>query len=405
MMRLRLFAAAALVMLATAVTAGPAAADLPVRWDASVFLTGGQDPDHVAGANDFNCKPSAAHPNPVVLVHGLLATMGDNWGAMAPLLKNNGFCVFAITYGRHPGMNYFGGLTQMQPSAKELDGFVKHVLAATGAKKIDIVGHSEGTVMPRWWMSFMGGAALVDRYVMLTPLWDGTRLASTDVMLAAAKALSPSMEPAIDQLFDSGGCGSCPQFVHGSQYLADVDKVGKALGDVQYTDIVTTHDELVVPYTSGILNAPHVKNYVLQDLCPTDYAEHAAVAYDPMAAQLMLNALDPAHARPVPCVTMTPAGASSSPEVGLAKGDGSVKGERHSCTRGRAVTVKVRPRHGERITRILAYAGGRQVASRRGHALRSISIHGLRPGRQHIRLRLVSARHARSVERTVTVPC
>jgi triacylglycerol esterase/lipase EstA (alpha/beta hydrolase family) len=394
----------AAVLAALCATAAPAAlaGDLPVRWDATVFLSGGQDPDHVPGANDFNCKPSAAHPNPVVLVHGLLATMGDNWATMSPLLKNNGFCVFALTYGRHDGMKYFGGLTQMQGSAVELDALVKRVLQSTGAQKIDLVGHSEGTVMPRWWMSFMGGAKLVDRYVMLTPLWDGTKLAGSDVLLAAGKSLSPDAEATFGAGFDAAGCGSCPQFVHGSQYLADVDKVGKALGDVRYTNIVTKYDELVIPYTSGILDAPRVKNFVLQDVCAKDYSEHAAVAYDPMAAQLMLNALDPAHARPVPCVDMTPAGASSSPAVGLAK-DGDSGRER--CTHGEPETVRVRPRDGERIERIVAYVGAKRIASRRGRARRAIEIRGLAPGTHRIRLRLVGAKHTRTIRRTVAVRC
>ena len=403
-MRLRL---TALLLAAAAFSAAPAhaAEPLPVTWNASIFIAGGQQPDTVAGANDFSCKPSARHPNPVVLVHGLIATMGDNWGAMAPLLKNNGFCVFGLTYGRHPGMSYFGGLTKMEDSAVELDALVKHVLQATGAKKIDIVGHSEGTVMPRWWMSYMGGAKLVDRYVMLTPLWDGTKLAASDVLLSTGKALSPDMEPLAESSFETLGCGSCPEFVHGSRYLADVDKVGKALGDVRYTDIVTKYDELVIPYTSGILTAPRVTNFVLQDVCPTDYSEHAAVAFDPMAAQLMLNALDPAHARKPPCVVMTPAGTNESPDVGLSQDAGGVQGERTACRRGRSIDVRVHPRRHERIRSITAYAGGRRVASRRGHALRSIRITGLTPGSHRIRLRLSGSRGQRTAVVRRTVRC
>jgi triacylglycerol lipase len=76
---------------------------------------------------------------------------------------------------------------------------------------------------------------------------------------------------------------------------------GAAVPGVTYTTIPTIHDELVVPYTSGILHAPNVTNEVLRDVCPDDLSEHAAEALDPVVAQLVLNALDPANAKPVSC--------------------------------------------------------------------------------------------------------
>ncbi|HYL72189.1 MAG TPA: alpha/beta fold hydrolase, partial [Candidatus Dormibacteraeota bacterium] len=110
------------------------------------------------GANNWSCKPSSAHPRPVVLVHGLLGTAQDNWYTMAPLLANHGYCVFALTYGADSGNPYFGGLLDMETSATQMQAFVQRVLQATGARKVDLVGHSEGTVMPRYWMEFLGGA-------------------------------------------------------------------------------------------------------------------------------------------------------------------------------------------------------------------------------------------------------
>ena len=50
------------------------------------------------------------------------------------------------------------------------------VLAATGAAKVDLVGHSQGGMMPRYYLKFLGGAALVNRLVALAPSNHGTTL-------------------------------------------------------------------------------------------------------------------------------------------------------------------------------------------------------------------------------------
>jgi triacylglycerol lipase len=67
---------------------------------------------------------------------------------------------------------------------------------------------------------------------------------------------------------------------------------------------MTRYDEFVMPYTSGHLDGPAVTNVVLQDVCPGDITEHAAEAADPVTAQVVINALDPAHARPVVCLPL-----------------------------------------------------------------------------------------------------
>ncbi len=173
--------------------------------------------------------------------------------------------------------------------------------------KVDLVGHSEGTVMPRYYMEFLGGAAKVHRYVMLTPLWHGTNLLGAATLVSLAELIDPQAAQAFIHAFGSTtGCGSCQEFLTGSAFMRNLNAHGMALPGVIYTNVVTRYDELVVPYSSGILHAPGVTNHVLQDQCPIDFSEHVWAAFDPVAAQDVLNALDPVHARRVPCVPVVP---------------------------------------------------------------------------------------------------
>jgi triacylglycerol lipase len=253
------------------------------------------------GANDFACEPSSEHPRPLVLVHGLSASQGTNWSYLSPILKDAGYCVFSLTYGRDARLDDFpyspGGVVRMQRSSKELKAFVARVLEATGARKVDLVGHSEGTVMPRWYLEKRGGARYVNRFVALTPLWRGTEIGGTALIRDLAKpwGLSGPIVDAVASL-----CGSCPQFLRGSHFMNTLNRDGEAIDGIKHTNIMTATDELVVPYTSGRMNDGG-RNIVLQKVCPADLSEHAAVAFDPVVAQLILNALDPAAARPATC--------------------------------------------------------------------------------------------------------
>jgi triacylglycerol lipase len=257
------------------------------------------------GANNWSCKPSAAHPRPVVLVHGLSATMGENWAFMSPMLARHGYCVFALTYGLAPGETFVGGVIPMEQSSHELAAFVDRVLAATGAAKVDIVGHSEGTVMPRYYIKHLGGAAKVDHMVALTPLYNGTNLLDLGQLALLGEKLNPAATGAILNVVATL-CGSCPEFLVGSPYLNELNQGGGAVAGITYTNIMSRYDELVSPYTSGYLDAPNSTNIVLQNQCALDLAEHAGVAFDPIAGQDILDALDPAHAKSPACTVVLP---------------------------------------------------------------------------------------------------
>ncbi len=73
---------------------------LPVVHNVSAALPYVFHPDGApAGANDPTCK-STKHPTPVILVPATVATMGENYATLSPLLKNNGYCVFSFNYGK-----------------------------------------------------------------------------------------------------------------------------------------------------------------------------------------------------------------------------------------------------------------------------------------------------------------
>jgi triacylglycerol esterase/lipase EstA (alpha/beta hydrolase family) len=259
------------------------------------------------GANDWSCRPSAQHPYPVVLVHGTLENMAGNWYTLSSLLSDAGYCVFALNYGQEagrvvgfPGALPPGGTGPIAASAGELAAFVERVLAATGAAKVDLVGHSQGGMMPRYYLKFLGGAEKVHTLVGLSPSNHGTTVDGLTSLLALLRGGSET--GALELV-----CGpSCEEQFQGSDFLTDLNAGGDTVPGVSYTVIETRYDEVVTPYTSAFLLGPAVSNIELQQQCPLDASEHLATPFDHVALRDVLNALDPAHARAPSCGPVLP---------------------------------------------------------------------------------------------------
>src|SRR6201989_1802684 len=154
--------------VAVATAAGLALAIAPGAHAAAVTppdLSGLLPATSPPGTNDFTCKPTAAHPSPVVLVHGTFEDATENWSLVAPQIKAAGYCIVP-SQSRHPA-------TPPSPAGQR-ERSVDAVLAAAGARKVSLVGHSQGGMMPRWYIKFLGGAAKVDDLVGLAPSNHGT---------------------------------------------------------------------------------------------------------------------------------------------------------------------------------------------------------------------------------------
>ncbi|MEV0412194.1 alpha/beta fold hydrolase [Streptomyces sp. NPDC050448] len=251
-----------------------------------------------SGWNDWSCKPSAAHPRPVVLVHGTFGNSVDNWLGFAPYLVHRGYCVYSLDYGQLPGVPFFNGLGPIDKSAGQLDVFVDRVLASTGAAKTDIVGHSQGGMMPNYYLKFLGGGPKVNALIGLAPDNHGTTLDGLTQLLPYF--------PGAQDLISSATPGLADQ-IAGSAFVTKLNAGGDTVPGVQYTVIATKYDEVVTPYRTGFLQGTgsNVRNVVLQDLCPLDLSEHVAIGLtDRIAWHEALNALDPAHANRTTCASV-----------------------------------------------------------------------------------------------------
>jgi triacylglycerol lipase len=211
-----------------------------------------------------------------VLVNGTFEPMIKNWMTLSPALKDAGYCVYGFNYG------YTNGVPQtaaMEGSAEELSRFVNSVLGASGAKKVNLVGHSQGGLMPLYYLKYLGGATKVNALVGIAPATHGS-----DTF-----GLSGYSDPAVENPL----CPACSQAGAGSSFLQKVAAGGDTLPGVFYTTIATKYDAVATPYTSQALVGPEkqVTNVVLQDFCPLDVVEHDQAPNDPVVRQLVLAAL------------------------------------------------------------------------------------------------------------------
>lgn len=259
--------------------------------------------------NDWDCRPTEQHPRPVILVHGTFLNRQDNWAYLAPSLANEGYCVFALTYGAHPQapwpINAVGGVRAMEEGAAELDLFVDRVRAATGAEMVDLVGHSQGTIMPAVYVNDLGGHRYVQNYVGLGSVWRGSTAFFLSTVFDAFEQVGIRDE--VEHFFRTVGCGACNQVLAGSDFFHHLWRNGTPYHpDVEYTNILTRYDEIVTPYTSGYVEAPNATNHVVQDFCEQDFSEHVSIVTDPVARDLVLQALDPGTPREVSCEFVPP---------------------------------------------------------------------------------------------------
>lgn len=260
------------------------------------------------------CRPTAEHPRPVVLVHGTWSEAASTWEKLEPALREQGYCVFTITYGkRTPGslQNLFDlvGGGSIRDSARTLASFVDGVRRQTGARQVDIVGHSQGALVARQYMKFNGGTDardpsrnVVNTLVSLAGTNHGTSFNRNQFIGAVAEALGI---PVVRLASLAVGPSYIEQMI-GSPFLTALNKGGDTRPGVRYVAIGTRDDTMVTPPERTFLVAgpgATVRNVWVQDGCPTATVDHMQITSDPRSMWLVLDALDPTYraSHPAPC--------------------------------------------------------------------------------------------------------
>lgn len=249
-----------------------------------------------SGFDNWSCKPSAAHPNPLVLLHGLGGNGPGNYSYLGPYLAAKGYCAFTLTYGQATPTIPVGGTVSITQSSAEIAAFVQQVRQATGAAKVDLVGHSEGAFQSIYGPKIRGYAGQVGKVVALAPPTHGTTFGG---LVSVGDFLG--LRPLVDQVLREYGCPACDELIVGGSAVDQLTTGPIAQPGVNYTVIASRFDALVTPHETSFIREPGVTNKFVQDVCPLDLVGHVGLAFDPTVAQLVANALDPAHAKRVVC--------------------------------------------------------------------------------------------------------
>ncbi|QWF82710.1 esterase/lipase family protein [Amycolatopsis sp. CA-230715] len=267
-----------------------------VLWAAGALFAAAPAQAAGGGTNDFSCRPSAAHPEPVVLLHGTFATYYEDINFLQADLAARGYCTFSLTYGAYPGFPFVGGLKPVAESSLEIKDYVEKVRAETGAAKVDIVGHSEGGLQSLYVTKMHGISEHIKRVVAIAPPTHGTDAAG---LVKLADKLLPGGRSTLDTIVKALGIPVLSDEFPGGPAITALTTGPIAQSGVAYTIITSRFDEIVTPPETSFVREPGVRNQYVQDSCPLDPVGHIGEAYDLNVWHLVRNALDPEHATPI----------------------------------------------------------------------------------------------------------
>ena len=210
---------------------------------------------------------------PVLLVPGTGATPEDNWSwSYEPAFDMLGIPWCTVAMPEHANAD-------IQIAGEYVVNGIRTMFQRAG-RKIAIVGHSQGGMVPRWAFRFWPDTrAMVDDQIGFAASNHGTTLASV--------ACSSSCSAANWQQRDT------------SAFIQALNSFQETFPGISYTEIYTHTDEVVQPNSDDNGSSSvhggggDIENVATQDVCPAAFYDHFAIGtVDPVAYALAIDALD-----------------------------------------------------------------------------------------------------------------
>lgn len=189
---------------------------------------------------------------PVLVVPGYAEPSWYFMYGIYKMLQKNDYPVFKISL--------FPNIGDIRESAVQVKNLVDEILTKTGDRQINLVVHSMGGLISRYYIQNLGGIKKVKNLVTIATPHYGTYTSYLGIGMGTRQ-----MEP-------------------GSTFLNELNKNGGIYGNIRYTCIWSDMDEIVIPNRSAILEGSHQVNLV-------KYTEHLSILFSKKTYEHILTAL------------------------------------------------------------------------------------------------------------------
>jgi pimeloyl-ACP methyl ester carboxylesterase len=227
------------------------------------------------------------NPTPVVIVGGTVGLEPLYW-ILEDRLASAGY---VVQFFPLPLL----GLQDIGKSAAALDRVVDEVRTATRAPKVHLIGHSQGAIAARTYITRFHGEDRVETLISLagphqgTKVFSGTFLQYLGPTLLGCYTGNPFPQPP-----------SCAQMAIGSPLLAEINRRSPS-DPIYYTNISTRDDVWIIPEANasmpGNCNRTSASgellecNILIQKYCPTHPVDHSFLPSDDVVWRAIQQAL------------------------------------------------------------------------------------------------------------------